>query len=109
MHRIGGRGRQLGVKLRLLLQTLDLRTQVLDLLGHLVVLLHRIGGYKAVLPAVLLQECLGLLPEGIALASQFKNLTHRHFLHKKCDFGYKKSRICLFQAFALLQTLQLFL
>nr|DAY84259.1 MAG TPA: hypothetical protein [Caudoviricetes sp.] len=74
----GGSGsRQLGVDLRLLLQTLDLRAQVLDLLRHLVVLLHSVGGHKAVLAAVLLQERLGLLPEGVALIAQFQNLAHR--------------------------------
>ena len=68
MDRGGSRGGKLGVQLGLLLQTLDLRAQVLDLLGHLVVLLHGFRGHKAVLAAVLLQERFGLLPEGVALA-----------------------------------------
>ena len=77
MHRGGSGRRQLGIDLCLLLQTFDLRAQVLDLLRHLVVLLHSVGGHKAVFAAVLLQEVLGLLPEGVALIAQFQNLAHR--------------------------------
>ena len=76
MDRGGSGGGKLGIQLSLLLQPLDLRAQVLDLLGHLVVLLHGFRGHKAVLAAVLLQERFGLLPEGVALAAQFQNLAH---------------------------------
>ena len=76
MDRIGSRCGQLCLDLCLLLQTLDLCTQVLDLLCHLVVLLHGLSLYQTVLAAVLLQKVLGLLPESVALGAQFQNLTH---------------------------------
>ena len=72
----GSRCGQLCLDLCLLLQTLDLCTQVLDLLCHLVVLLHGLSLYQTVLAAVLLQKVLGLLPESVALGAQFQNLTH---------------------------------
>ena len=76
VDRTGSRCGQLCLDLCLLLQTLDLCTQVLDLLCHLVVLLHGLSLYQTVLAAVLLQKVLGLLPESVALGTQFQNLTH---------------------------------
>ena len=76
MNGIGSGCGELCLDLCLLLQTLDLCAKVLDLLRHLVVLLHRLGLYQTILAAVLLQKVLGLLPEGIALGAQFQNLTH---------------------------------
>ena len=79
MDRAGSRCGQLCLDLCLLLQTLDLRAEVLDLLRHLVVLLHGFGLHQTVLAAVLLQKVLGLLPESVALRAQFQNLTHSRF------------------------------
>ena len=76
VDRTRSRCRQLCLDLCLLLQTLDLCAQVLDLLCHLVVLLHGLSLYQTVLAAVLLQKVLGLLPESVALGAQFQNLTH---------------------------------
>ena len=76
MDGVGSGRRQLCLDLCLLFQTLDFSTQILDLLCHLVVLLHSLGLHQTVIAAVLFQEILGLLPEGIALGAQFQNLTH---------------------------------
>ena len=93
MDRIGRRSRQAGVNLRLLFQPLDLRAQVFYFLRHFVVLLHCVGGYQPVLPAVLLQERLGLLPEGVSFVSQFQNLTHSLYLHKVFLWNIVKENI----------------
>ena len=79
VDRAGSRCGQLCLDLCLLLQTLNLSTQVLDLLCHLVVLLHGLSLYQTVLAAVLLQKVLGLLPESVALGAQCQNLTHSVF------------------------------
>ena len=77
--RLAGRCGKRRIECCLLLETLDLCAECLHLTGHFVVLLHCGSLHETVLTTVLFEECLCLLPQGIALAAKFHDLAHIFF------------------------------
>ena len=73
---LGSRCGQRSIEGCLLFQTLDLCAESLHLGCHLVVLLDSGSLHETVLTTVLFEECLCLLPQGIALAAKFHDLAH---------------------------------
>ena len=73
---LAGRCGECGIKGSLLFQTLDLCAESLYLGCHLVVLLDCGCLHETVLTTVLFEECLSLLPQGIALCAKFHDLAH---------------------------------
>ena len=76
MHGSGSGPGQLGFHLGLLFEALDLRAQSGDLADHAVILVDELSGHKTVVIAMLFEEVLGLVPQGIALLAQLDDLTH---------------------------------
>ena len=68
-HRSRSRCRELSIHFHLIFQTLDLFTESLHVIGHLVVLLYSGCLNKAIFITMFLQECLSVFPELVAFVS----------------------------------------